>query len=339
MQVVHDAGNETGVSLDLPSPIEIDALDIDVVEVAREWENIDLLIAIHTSHGETWIVCIENKVESSQHSNQLRRYREIVERRYANADRRLFIFLTTYDEEPEDSGFVTSSYEVIEGVLRLCVNERKDLIGPEPHLLITQYLALLAEDFVGDSKAAQLARQIYRKHRAAIDFIIESRNDPVSEASRAMQELLVSHAADLNVTLGPQNKGWVRFLPREWDIPQNSGGTAWGPNSRILVCEVGFWSKKAELHITLGKAPDHWADQVWARAANPPFRQEWRNRPAQYVKPYKAKSEIVVRDLADATPEEIRRMLLDWIGTELRKEQFREAVSVLRDLLLQLGAR
>jgi hypothetical protein len=336
MRIVHDADQDIVVRLHLPSPIEIDALDIDSVEVARESDNIDLLLVIRTVSGAFWVICIENKVEAAQHSNQLRRYREVVERRYADAEHLFFVFLTKHDEEPEDSGFVTSSYEVIEGVLRSCLKERDDMIGSEPLFLATQYLELLAEDFMGDSRAAELARKIYRTHRKAIDFILENRNDPISEASHAMEDILTHNLSELGIVMGVQNKGYVRFVPKEWDVPQNAGGTAWGPNSRFVVCEVNFWTKKAELHITVGKAPEHWADRIWARAATAPFKQEWKKRPAQYIKPFKAKSEILVESLVDVSPEDIRGTLLDWIRAETRKKEYQEAVIVMRYLLQDL---
>jgi hypothetical protein len=154
MQVIHGVDNEIASRLGLPSPIEIDSLDIEYVEVAREDENIDLLLVIRPGSGASWIVCIENKVESFQHGNQLRRYREIVERRYGDSEHRIFVFLTKNDEEPEDANFITSSYEVIGSVLRSCLEERRDVIGPEPRLLMTQYLELLGEDFAGDTRLA-----------------------------------------------------------------------------------------------------------------------------------------------------------------------------------------
>jgi Trp operon repressor len=72
MRVVHNADEDTRRDLDLPSPIEIDALDLESVEVAREHDNIDLLIIVRVMNGDSWTICIENKVESALHSNQLR---------------------------------------------------------------------------------------------------------------------------------------------------------------------------------------------------------------------------------------------------------------------------
>lgn len=98
-----------------------------------------------------------------------------------------------------------------------------------------QYLELLAEDFVEDSKTAQLARQIYKRHKKAIDYILESREDPISEASAAMQDILTAQADEFGIVLSSSQKGWVRFIPKEWDVPQNLGGTGFGQNSRFRV--------------------------------------------------------------------------------------------------------
>jgi hypothetical protein len=337
MQVVFDdAKNDFSVRRNLPSPIEIDALDIESVEVAREQENIDLLIIVRAMTGDLWTICIENKVESAQHGNQLRRYRELIDRRYINAKHRIFVFLTKYKEEPQDDGFVASSYKCIESVLRACLDEKADTMGPEPRLLVRQYLELLAEDFVEDSRAAQLARKIYRSHRKAIDFILENRNDPISDASNALKEVLSSRSDEFGIVMDFQNKGYVRFIPKEWELPQNSGGVAWGANSRFVVCEVSSWTRNVELHITLGRAPDDWADKVWSRAAASPFKQEWKKRPAQFIKPFKAKSNIKVQSLSEVDPDEAKSKLEDWIEGELQSKRYREAVEVMRDLLLQL---
>jgi len=336
MKVVHDANTQPDTTFGLPSPIEIDSLDIEYVEVAREHENIDLLLILTTTTDVKWIVCIENKVESSQHSGQLHRYHEYVERKFAKASHRLYVFLTKYSEAPENAGFITSSYEVIRNVLQNCILDDGAYIRPAPKVLLDQYLELLSEDFVDDSKAAQLARQIYQTHRKAIDFILENRKDPISELSSLMAEILKSRESDLAIVLTTQNKGWVRFVPVSWDVGQNSGGTAWGPNSRIVVCEISFWTKNVELHITLGKAPNEWADMVWARAAQPPFKQEWKKRPTQYIKPYKAKSDISVENLSELAPEDARKSLSDWIEGELRKPKFIEAQGIIKDFLLLL---
>lgn len=338
MRIMHDAASSPPVPPGWISPIMIDAADIEYVEVNRETENIDLLVVIHRQKGGPWVVCIENKIDSAQHSNQLNRYHDFVEHRFADAERRVYVFLTRHGEIPENADFVQSSYEEVAQVLDTCLAEHEDSIGPEPHLLLKHYRQLLADDFMNENETSQLARQIYLRHKRAIDFILDNKVDPIYEASNALHRALQQHAAELGIVMGVLGKGWVRFLPAAWDVPTNKGGTAWGADSRYLLCEVGLWGKKAELHMTVGRAPAEWADTVWARAAQPPFRQEWKKRPASFIKPYKAKSDIAIDSLTGLEEEDIGNMLLDWIKTELRKPQFGEAVEVLATLLPKIKA-
>jgi hypothetical protein len=338
MEVLHDAAATGGDFGNLPSPIEVDALDVEYVEVVRESANIDLLLHIRTDKGATWVICIENKVKSVQGKKQLEGYRAHVERRYPNAERTLFVFLTMADEEPNDPKWIPSTYSVVESVLRRCLEERGEAIGHEPHLLMTQYLNLLAEDFVDETESAVLARKIYQKHKRAIDFILDNLDDPISNCSGTMQEVLAANAIELGIVMGVSHKGYTRFLPKEWDVQENRGGTAWGPNSRVVACEVYFWAKnkKVELHICVARAPNDWADAVWARAANPPFKQEWKKRPSHFIKPYKVRSDISVEVLSEMEPNDARKFLLDWIRDEINAPQFRQAVEVIRSMLPSL---
>src|SRR5688572_1146832 len=57
------------------SPIDIDGTDLRGVVVRREWNNIDLLI---TCDQPSFVIAIENKIDSGEHSNQLFKYKEVV---------------------------------------------------------------------------------------------------------------------------------------------------------------------------------------------------------------------------------------------------------------------
>ena len=318
------------------SPIEVDVLDIEHIDVHREFENIDLLFAIHRKRERPWIICIENKVDSSQSKGQLKRYYDIVERRFPDAERRIYIFLTRNRETPTHPAYIESSYEDVLQVLKQCLDERADIIGPEPFLLIQHYQQLLVDDFMEESEASRLARQIYLRHRRALDFIFENKADPIFEATTALEAILRKEQDRLGILMERVHKGYIRFIPKAWDLPQNTGGTAWGPDGRYLVCEVNLWAKKAELHMTAAKAPEDWADRVWARAADAPFRQEWKARPKQYIKPFKAKSDIAVESLLELNDEETGSRLLGWLEEEFAKEKFGQAVEAFTELLREM---
>ena len=318
------------------SPIAVDVLDIERIDVHREFENIDLLFAIHRKQETPWIICVENKVDSSQSRGQLKRYYDIVERRFSDAERRIYVFLTRSHEAPAHPAYIESSYEDVLQVLDQCIAERANTIGPEPLLLMQHYRQLLEDDFMEESEASRLARQIYLRHRRALDYIFENKADPVFEATTALETILTKEQERLGILMGRSQKGYVRFVPKAWDLPQNIGGTAWGPESRYLVCEVYLWSKKAELHMVVGKAPEDWADLVWARAVTAPFKQEWKSRPKQFIKPFKAKSDIAIESLLELDDEETGSRLLAWLEEEFAKVKFGQAVEVFVELLKEL---
>jgi hypothetical protein len=141
---------------------------------------------------------------------------------------------------------------------------------------LAQYLELLAEDFVGENEASRLAQQIYRRHRKAIDFIAENIQDPILAVSGLVEEFLKANADNLEIRMGPCNKGWIRFVPRRWDVARNRNGSGWGPDSPVILCEICLWAKTVELQVTAGRAPDAWADLLWKRAERAPFKQEWK---------------------------------------------------------------
>jgi hypothetical protein len=337
MRIMRDAKANPPVPSGWVSPIVVDTVDIQYVDVIRELENIDLLIIIRRQKARPWVICIENKIESAQHTDQLDRYHSYVESRFAEAERRIYVLLSKHGELPEQADFIQSSYEEVVQVLNTCLVGHQASINPEARLLLDHYRKLLVDDFMNENDASQLARQIYLRHKRAIDFIIENKVDPILQASDALYRGLQDSSAELGIIMDVLGKGWVRFIPVAWDLPTNRGGTAWGAASRYLLCEVGLWSKTAELHITIGRAPAAWADKVWGRAADPPFKQEYKKRPTAFVKPYKAKSDISLSNLDGMTEEEIGDVLLNWLKLEMQKPPFKQAVQVLGALLPELS--
>ena len=44
-----------------------------------------------------------------------------------------------------------------------------------------------------------------------------------------MKDILYEHKDTLRIVMDPpNNKGYIRFLPTEWNVPQNAGGTGMG---------------------------------------------------------------------------------------------------------------
>ncbi len=71
----------------------IEMLKYTDVEIRREWKNIDILIIINEKDKKL-VIAAENKVKSSEHGNQLTRYREIIEKEFASY-KQLYIFFNS----------------------------------------------------------------------------------------------------------------------------------------------------------------------------------------------------------------------------------------------------
>ena len=61
------------------TPIDLDTWNLDQLEVSREWQNIDILMK---DESNDLIVAIENKIGASEHSNQLERYWQTLQKSF-----------------------------------------------------------------------------------------------------------------------------------------------------------------------------------------------------------------------------------------------------------------
>ena len=66
--------------------VDVEGMDLTSVEIQREWKNIDVLIKL-----DNVVVCVENKVLSKEHSNQLKRYKDIIEHQFPITIKHSFI--------------------------------------------------------------------------------------------------------------------------------------------------------------------------------------------------------------------------------------------------------
>jgi PD-(D/E)XK nuclease superfamily len=94
---------------------DADLMDFRQVDVRREWRNIDILIDF--PHD---VIVVENKVDSSEHSKQLSRYKGVVDGEFG-AKRKHFVFLTPLGSDPADESdqkvYINYSYEQIASIL------------------------------------------------------------------------------------------------------------------------------------------------------------------------------------------------------------------------------
>lgn len=196
------------------SPIDLDGTDLRGVDVRREWGHIDLLI---TCHQPPFVIVIENKVESHEHSEQLSRYRATIRDQYPDA-RPLYVYLTPKADEPSEDAWVPYSYADIHRVLTRVRMTYHNAIGEDVLVFLDHYLSLIGARFMNDAKIDELCQRIYKNHRHALELIFERVGSPTSgvlaEAETVLREdprWHVFYRAANTIDFVP--KVWLEWLP------------------------------------------------------------------------------------------------------------------------------
>ena len=189
----------------------IEELNYNNVEIRREWKNIDLLI-IFDSH----VICIENKVDSKDHSNQLEKYRNIVNENFKSL-KKVFIYLTPNGDYPskaeEKEYYIIYSYESIIEQLEKIIDIHKKSISQNVNIYISDYLATIKRELMKNDELNLLANRIYKNHKELIDFVYEHKSDIALELYPIIEKKII----DSGWVIGSRGKGYVRFLTPNLD--------------------------------------------------------------------------------------------------------------------------
>jgi hypothetical protein len=302
------------------SPVHVDVWDLDEVEVRREWSNVDVLIV---DSRNRLVVIVENKVDSGEHSDQLRRYWGVVEREFPEW-RILGLYLTPDHDEPSDERYSAIDYALIAEVVRRFVEARSSTIGPDVRTFLRHYEQMLRRHIVSDSDIAELCRKLYRKHRHAFDLIFQHRPDAGQGVARDLIEKLVREQSD--IVLDDCTRAYVRFAPKQWDLPKLKGG-GWTKSGRMLLFEFVIGSERIVLKLHIGPGPTEVRERLFKFAQTKPalFKAVSKSISAKWNQIY-TRTFLEPKDTALATPETIEQVVREhWAA--FTKDDLRELVA------------
>lgn len=243
-KVLTSAGNQQ-----IPiSLVDLDVWDLNEIEVLREWQNIDILLIDNT---HKFIVIIENKIGSAEHSNQLQRYREIVGQHYSGWNT-VNIFLTPDGDIPSDDSYIPADYKIVCNVVERLTEKRASTIGTDVKTLLVHYSQMLRRHIVSESEIAELCHRIYRKHRLALDLIFEHRPDQQATIRDFIVSLINNEPS---VRLDTTSKTLIRFTATEWDVPVLLQGV-WTKSRQILLFEIYIKQDEVNMVLYIGPGPE-----------------------------------------------------------------------------------
>lgn len=227
---------------------DIEVFNLDDIEIRREWNRIDLLII---SESNKLVVTIENKIETTEHDNQLQRYYDIVTQEFPGY-RKLFIYLTPESLTPNDKdNWIIFDYSTIHLVLKRLLELRKSSLSDSVYDFLNQYCTILRRYIMPGSEIEDICRKIYQKHQKALDLIFQYKPDIELEVSEIIQDIIKKHN---ELILDSEAKTFIRFTSQKLDnlIPKKGEGKVWVSSNRILLFEFSNYEKKGVLKLCIG---------------------------------------------------------------------------------------
>ena len=236
-----------------PLPIgEIVLADFDGCLVLRERHNIDVLCI---DEARQFLLAIENKVDSGEHSNQLVRYRSDLEKRYRKF-RRVLVYLTPDNSDPSDENWLRIGYGDILSITESLATKHGVRLGKAVTLTLDHYALMLRRHIVKDDELVRLARRVYQKHKVALDYVFEHRPDEQLELSDLAEEMVSS---DDRIELIHKTKTSIRFVPKKWKdikVREPNSMDSEAKTERGLFFEMGNSTDAIVMRLVVGRFED-----------------------------------------------------------------------------------
>lgn len=244
----------------------IDIFDFELfkysdVEVRREWNRIDLLILIK-EYSKQIAVVIENKIFTTEGYNQLKGYRDIVEREFKDFIK-IYIYLTPELIETDnlsDTNWVNIDYKSISRIIDYLIKYRKDSINENVLSFINQYNIILKRYIVGNSEIERICKQIYKKNKETLELIFEYKPDNYYEISEKIKTL-IKNCPDLE--LDQSGKRYIKFTTDSFDKKIDKIGNSYLKSKRVLLFEFENCEKKVVLNLYIYPALQDYRNKLY----------------------------------------------------------------------------
>ena len=189
--------------------LAVEELDLSKVVIYREWFNIDILIVL-----EKVVICIENKVLSKDHSNQLKKYKKTIKKHHFDKQK-VFVYLNPFGEESseESETYHPVSYIFIIDTLHKILSIYGESINKKVFTYIKDYITIVERELMGNDKTTKLAQKIYANHREIFDFVFDNKPDVYDDVRQIFLELL----EERGYVLGSIDKYVWRFTTKQID--------------------------------------------------------------------------------------------------------------------------
>lgn len=226
--------------------IEASLIDYDDFLVSREWNNIDVLLV---SSKNKIVICLENKIFSKESEHQLKKYLQIVNKRYPYY-KKAFIFLTPEgDVSSDEENWIAMNYSEILFMLEKTMELKKENINPNVIMFLEQYKHIIRRDIIMDEELIAVCTEIYNKHQKALDLIYEYKQDNDMQIKKIIENALEKYE---NILMDISSKTYIRFCTKIIDDVIPKDGEGWTKTNRILLYEIQNKGAKIVFKLVIG---------------------------------------------------------------------------------------
>ena len=177
-------------------------------------------------------MCLK-KVDNSthEHSDQLNRYRDILETDYPDYEK-IYVFLTPDGEEPSDvdNWDVFTYTDIVEIAEKIYQGKQ---LTPDVMLFMKNYIEVIRRDVVEDQQLIEICNKIYNKHKKALDLIYANRIDGRTQIKDAIISALTKLNKEGDIIYGQEWSNLV-FRTQAMDEllqPLDERKGSWGTRS------------------------------------------------------------------------------------------------------------
>lgn len=285
--------------------IAVAGLDLSKTKVLREWNFIDILIEV-----DGIVICIENKVGTQEHSDQLARYKKVVNNQYKN-HKKTFVYLTPEGLQSSSESYHPISYSFIVESLERVLEISGPSINEKVKSYIKDYIVTIKREIMGTDKLTLTAINIYENHRELFDFIIEHRPEPVDR----LREVFSALIEEKGWVIGSSSKSYLRFLtPKIKDhIYINKGSNGWKHRESYSL-ELELYPNTSKITFRSVIAPSDEAYDTWKLEAilrtidgfKAPKGKKW-------LTSYSENTKFNYNEIAELTDDELSKALMKFL--------------------------
>ncbi len=212
---------------------DYEQLEFSQASVLREWANIDILFL---DKQNKLVMIIENKIDTIEHSDQLREYLQIIESHPTYKSWIVIpLYLTPHGALPTDARYLAVGYAEICDILDGLLREPSLALSTEVQLTLQAYTRMVRRYIVGNSEIERLAREIYIRHKRALDLLYRDRPDYRQIVNERLTKCITAQK-DPGLVLDDLDQTYIRFAVKNWDdAPRLKTGTNWTTSHRVLL--------------------------------------------------------------------------------------------------------